>query len=140
MMGMTTNGCSTALPEGPFSFAANPEWGYELKTLGTSVGGNIACSSFRTWVDREEEDAPNFGILTEAGRSFSKESKVFYFMLRGFRDCVSNRARSSPLVGLAMEGPMGETFMVEGGEGLKTAELADFELDGLGISDLISSA
>ena len=35
---------------------------------------------------------------------------------------------------------MGETFMVEGGEGLKTAERADLKLEGSGISDLISSA
>ena len=35
---------------------------------------------------------------------------------------------------------MGETFMVEGGEGLKAAKRADLELEGLGMSDLISSA
>ena len=35
---------------------------------------------------------------------------------------------------------MGETFMVEGGEDLKAAERADLELEGPGISDLISSA
>ena len=35
---------------------------------------------------------------------------------------------------------MGETFMVEGGEGLKAAERADLELEGPGMSDLISSA
>ena len=34
---------------------------------------------------------------------------------------------------------MEETFMVEGGEGLKAAEWADLELEGLGMSDLISS-
>ena len=34
---------------------------------------------------------------------------------------------------------MGETFMVEGGEGLKVVERADLELEGPGISDLISS-
>ena len=34
---------------------------------------------------------------------------------------------------------MGENFMVEGGEGLKTAERADLELEGQGIFDLISS-
>ena len=140
MMGMTANGCSTALPEGHFAFAADPERGYELKTLGTSIGGDRACSGFRTWVDGEEEDAPNFGTLTKAGRSFSTESRVFYFTLYGFQDSVSNRARSSPLVGLAAEGPMGETFMVEGGEGLKAAERDDPELEGPGISDLISSA
>ena len=35
---------------------------------------------------------------------------------------------------------MGETFMVEGGEGLKAAERANLELEGPGMSDLISSA
>ena len=35
---------------------------------------------------------------------------------------------------------MGETFMVEEGEGLKVAERADLELEGAGMSDLISSA
>ena len=35
---------------------------------------------------------------------------------------------------------MGETFIVEGGEGLKIAEEADLELEGPGISDLISFA
>ena len=40
----------------------------------------------------------------------------------------------------AVEGPMGETVMAGGGEGLKAAERADLELKGLGISDLISSA
>ena len=137
--GMTANGCSTAQPEGPFAFAENPERGYELKTLGASAEGDSACSGFRTWVDGEEEDAPNFGTLTEAGRSLSTESRVFRFTLRGFRDNVSNRARSSPLVGLVAEGPMEETFMVEGGEGLKAAEQADLELKDPGISDLISS-
>ena len=35
---------------------------------------------------------------------------------------------------------MGETFILEGGEGLKAAERVDLELEGPGISDLISSA
>ena len=35
---------------------------------------------------------------------------------------------------------MGETYMVEGGEGLKAAERANLELKGQGMSDLISSA
>ena len=35
---------------------------------------------------------------------------------------------------------MGETFMVKGAEGLKAAEREDLELEGPGISDLISSA
>ena len=35
---------------------------------------------------------------------------------------------------------MGEAFIVEGGEGLKAAERVDLELEGPGISDLISSA
>ena len=69
-----------------------------LKSLGTSVEGDIACLSFRTWEDGEGEDSPNFGTLSKAGRSFSTESRVFRFTLRGFQDNVSNRARSSPLV------------------------------------------
>ena len=63
MMGMTFNGCSTALPEEPFTFAAEPERGYELKTLGTSVGGDNTCPGIRAWVEGEEEDALNFGTL-----------------------------------------------------------------------------
>ena len=35
---------------------------------------------------------------------------------------------------------MGETFMVEGGEGLKASERADLEFEGPGMSNLISSA
>ena len=128
MMGMTANGCSMAPLEGPFTFVADLERDYELKTLATSAGGDSACSSFRTWVDGKEEDAPNFRTLTKASRFFSTESKVFRFTLWGFRYSVSNRARSSPLVGLAAEGSMEETFMVEGGEGLKAAERADLEL------------
>ena len=103
MMGMTANGCSTAPPEGPFTFTTDPERDCELKTLGTSAGGDSAYPGFRTWVDGEEEDAPNFETLTQACRSFSAESKVFRFTLHGFRDSVSNRAKSSPLVGLAAE-------------------------------------
>ena len=140
MMGMTANGCSTAPPEGPFTIAIDPERDCELKTLGTSAGGDSACPGFRTWVDREEEDSPNFGTLTKSDRSFLTESKVFRFTLRGFRDSISNRATSSSLVGLVAEGPMRETFMVEGGKGLKVAKWVDLELEGPGISDLISSA
>ena len=44
------------------------------------------------------------------------------------------------LVGLAAEGPIEETLIVEGGEGLKAAKRADFELEGPGMSYLISSA
>ena len=40
----------------------------------------------------------------------------------------------------AAEGPRGGTFMVEGGEGHRAAERADLKLEGLGTSDLISSA
>ena len=140
MMGMTFNGCSTALPEEPFAFTTEPERGCELKALRTSAGGNNTSPGSGAWVEGEEEDAPNFGTLPQAGRSFSTESKVFCFMLRDFRDSVSPRARSSLLVGLAAEGSMGEIFIVEGGEGLKEAEWIDLELEGLGISDLISSA
>ena len=74
VMGMIANGYSTALSEGPFSFTADPGRGCELKTLRTSAKGDSACSGFRTWVDGEEEDAPNFGTLTKAGRSFSTDS------------------------------------------------------------------
>ena len=63
MMGMTANGCSTALPEEPFSFAAEPERGCELKALGTSAGGDTTCPGVRTWEEGEEEDALNFGTL-----------------------------------------------------------------------------
>ena len=126
MMGMTTNGCSTALLEEPFAFAADPERDCRLKTLGSLAG--------------EEEDAPNFETLTETGRSFSVESRAFRFTLLGFRDSVSSRAKSSPLVGLAAKGPLGETFIVGGVEDLRAAELADLELEGRGMSDLISSA
>ena len=139
-MGITSNGCSVVLPEESFAFVAEPERGCELKALGISVGGGNTCPDIQMWVEGEEEDAPNFGTLPQAGRSFSTESKVFYFALRDFRDIVSTRARSSPLVGLAAEGPTGEIFKVEGGEGLKAAERIDLELEGPGISDLISSA
>ena len=47
VMGMIVNGCSTALPEGPLAFAADPERGCELKTMGTSAAGDSACSCFR---------------------------------------------------------------------------------------------
>ena len=40
----------------------------------------------------------------------------------------------------AVEGLMGETVVAGGGEDLKAAERVDLELEGLGISDLINSA
>ena len=40
VMGMTASGCSTAPPKGPFTFAADPERGCELKTVGASTGGD----------------------------------------------------------------------------------------------------
>ena len=67
MMGMIANGYSTALPERLFAFAADPERGCELKTLGTSAGGDSASPGFRIGVDEGEEDAHNFGTLAEAG-------------------------------------------------------------------------
>ena len=88
VMGKIANGCSTALPKGPFVFVA-PKRGYELKILGTSAGGDISCSGFWTGVDEEEEDTPNFETLAKAGRSFSVEPGVFSFTLWGFRDSVS---------------------------------------------------
>ena len=140
MMGMTANGCSTTLPEESFAFAAEPKWGCELKSLGTSAGGGNTYLDIRAWEEGEKEEALNFGTLPQSERSFSTESKVFRFMLRDFRDSTSTQARSSPLVGLATEGPIGDTFIVEGGEGLKAAERVDLELEGPGVSDLINSA
>ena len=136
---MTSNRCSTTLPEESFAFAAEPERGCELRALGTSAGGNNTYPGIQMWVEGEEEDAPSFGTLPQAGRSFSTESEVFRFTLRDFRDGVSTRARSSLLVGLATEGPTRENFIAEGGEGLKAAERVDLKLEGPGISDLISS-
>ena len=81
MMGMTANGCSTTLPEEPFAFAADPERDCELEALRTSVGDDNICPDVRTWVEGEEEDAPNFGTLPKTGWSFSTESKVFRFKL-----------------------------------------------------------
>ena len=95
--------------------------------------------STRTRVEGEEEDARSFGTLPQAGRSFLTEFEVFCFMLRDFRDSVSTLAKSSPLVGLVAEGPTGENFITEGGEGLKATERVDLKLEGQGISDLISS-
>ena len=140
MMGMTASDCSTALRKAPFAFATDLERDCELKALGTSAGGGNICPDVRKGVEGEEEDAPNFETLPQVGWSFSTESEVFRFTLRDFRYGVSTRAKSSPLVGLLAKGPTGETFIVEGGEGLKTAERADLELEGPGISDLISSA
>ena len=140
MMGMTSNGCSTTLLEEIFAFATEPEQGCELKTSRALAGGDNTCLGIRTWIEGEEEYAPNFGTLSQAGWSFSTESEVFHFTLRDFRDNASARPRSSPLVGLAAEGPMGETFIVEGGEGLKAAERVDLELEGPRVSDLINSA
>ena len=139
VIGMTCNGCSAALPEESLAFTAKPERGCELRALGTSAGGDNTYPDIRTWVEGEEEDAPSFGTLPQAGRSFSTESEVFCFTLRDFRDSVSTQARSSLLVGLANEGPTGENFIAEGGEGLKAAERVDLKLEGPGISDLISS-
>ena len=138
MIGMTSNGYSAALPEESLAFVAEPERGCELRALGTSVEGDNTYPGTRTWVEGEEEDAPSFRTLPQARRSFSMESEVFRFTLRDFRDSVSTRAKSSPLVGLAAEGPTGENFIVEGGEGLKAAERVDLKLEGPGISDLIS--
>ena len=129
-MGITSNGCSAVLPKESFAFAVEPERGCELKALGISVRGDNTCPDIRTWVEGEEEDVPNFETLPHAGRSFSTESKVFRFALRDFRDSVSTQARSSPLVGLVAEGPTGEIFIMEGGEGLKAAERIDLELKG----------
>ena len=106
VMGMTASDCSTALPDEPFAFAIDSEQDCELEALGTSAGGDNIYPDVRTEVEGEEEDAPNFGTLSQVGRSFLTKSEVFRFTLRGFRDSVSTRARSSPLVGLAAEGPI----------------------------------
>ena len=70
VIGMTSNGCSAALPEESFAFAAEPKRGCELRALGTSAGGYNTCPGIRTWVEGEEEDAPSFGTLPQAGRVF----------------------------------------------------------------------
>ena len=145
--GMTSNGRSAALLEESFALAVEPERGRKLRALGTLAGADNTCPGTRTWVEGEEEDAPNFGTLPQARRSFLTESEVFRFTLRDFRYSVSTRAKSSPLVGLVAEGPTGlaaegptrENFVAEGGEGLKAAERVDLKLEGPGISDLISS-
>ena len=115
MIGMTSNGCLAALSKESFAFAAEPERGYELKALGTSAGGEKTSPGTQTWVEGEAEDAPSFGTLPQVGWSFSTESEVFRFTLRDFRVRISTRAKSSPLVGLVVEGPTGENFIAEGG-------------------------
>ena len=60
VMGTITNGCPTASPKGFFTLAAELERGYVLKVVGASDGGEGARSGFRTCVDGEDEDAPNF--------------------------------------------------------------------------------
>ena len=89
MMGKTSNGRSTVLPEESFAFAVEPEQDCKLKVLGISAGGDNTCPGIRSWVEGEEEGAPNFGILPQAERSFSTESEVFSFLLLDFRDSVS---------------------------------------------------
>ena len=81
---------------------------------------------------------PQFRNLTQAGRSFSTEYKVFCFTLWDFRDSITTRAKIYPLVGLAAEGPIGENFIEEGGDDLKAEERVDLNLEGPGISNLIS--
>ena len=81
VMGITSNGCSTVLPEESFAFAAEPERGCELKSLGILAEGDNSYPGIRMWVEGKEEDAPNFGTLPQDGRSFSTKSKVFLFTL-----------------------------------------------------------
>ena len=83
-MGMTANGCSIALLEEPFAFATDSERDCELEALGTSAGGGNICPDVRTEEEGEEEDAPNFGTLSQVEQSFSTKSEVFRFTLRGF--------------------------------------------------------
>ena len=139
MIGITSNGGSIALPEESLAFAAEPERGCELGALGTSDGGGNTCPSTRTWAEGEEEDVPNFRTLPQDGQPFSGESRVFCFTLRDFRDSVSTRAKSSPLVGLTVGGPSCENFATKGGEGLKVAGREDLEPEDPGTSDLIIS-
>ena len=106
VIGITSNGGSTALPEEPLAFAAEPERGWELGALGTSTGGSDTCPYTRAWVEGDDEDVPNLGTLPQAGWPFSRESEVFRFTLRDLRDSVSTRAKSSPLVGLTTGGPL----------------------------------
>ena len=68
VIGMTSNGGSTALPEESLAFAAEPEQGCELGALGTSDEGGITYPSTWTWAEGEEEDVPNFGEFT-SGRA-----------------------------------------------------------------------
>ena len=106
VMGMTSNGGSTALPEESLAFEAEPERGCELEALGTLDEGGITCPHTWTWVEGEEEDDSNFGTLPQDGPPFTRESRVFRFTLRDFQDNVSTRAKSSPLVGLVAGGPL----------------------------------
>ena len=105
VMGMTSNGGLTALPEESLAFAAETERGCELRALETSGEGGITCPRTRTWAEGEEEDDPNFGTLPQDGPLFTGESRVFCFTLRDFRDSVSTSAKSSPFVGLVAGGP-----------------------------------
>ena len=105
VIGMTSNRGLTALPEESLAFAIEPERGYELGALETSDEGDITCPNTRTWAEGEEEDDPNFRTLPQDEQPFIGESKVFCFTLRDFRENVSTRAKSSPLVGLIARGP-----------------------------------
>ena len=64
MIGMTSNGCSAALPEESFALAAVPERGCELRALGTSAGCDSVSPGTRTWEEGEEKDYPQFRNLT----------------------------------------------------------------------------
>ena len=81
VIGITSNGGSTALPEKSLAYTAEPVWGYELRALGTSAGGSDTCPCTRTWVEGEDKDIPNLGTLPQAGRPFSRESEPFHFIL-----------------------------------------------------------
>ena len=60
VMGTIANGYPTASPKDFFALAAELERGCMLKVVGASDGGEGARSGFRTCVDGEDEDAPNF--------------------------------------------------------------------------------
>ena len=62
VIGITSNGGSTALPEESLAFAAKPKQNCELGALGTSAGGSDTCLYTRTSVEGDDEDIPNSGL------------------------------------------------------------------------------
>ena len=60
VMGIIASGSPTASPKGFSASAVDLERGCEIKVIGASDGGEGARYGFRTCVDGEDEDAPNF--------------------------------------------------------------------------------